>query len=1050
MTVLPTTVGRYELLEQLGSGGMAEVFKAKSQGVEGFEKTLVVKRIFAELGRSRSFADRFIREAKLAVRLSHANVVQVFDMGQSHDPDGAERYFLATEYVSGLDLGRVAERASQRGLALPPAMITWVGAEVAKGLEHAHRRRDAGGVSLGIVHADLSPRNILISWEGEVKVTDFGIAAALRGAGFTAPARAHLHMSPEQARGEELDARSDVYSLGVVLHQLCPPDVPLSLATAIERAMRPQRAERYASAAEFHDALLGVFYETGERFGAVQLAEWISALRDENAGSVTRPVDLDGVQLLPLGKEARVSGLVGRSAELRLLGKYLANAEQGNPEVCLLVAGAGMGKSALLEEMHRRIQRGGFDIGYFLASCPEDGLLRPYSAVSTMLRSLLGVEGAEDIAAEDVALRLRALGMQPDEIQVVLRQSGVMTEERAVAGFGEGGILEAALAKIFVRLSEDRVHAFAWDDAQWMDPASRTLMMRVLKKHPRKIRALVLLATQGDESEWGWVSQRMELGPLAPSAVTDLAERRNGAIGNDSQSQGALARLEGNPLHIDVFLALSAATGGVPPYEKPEELLDRALGLLTQPQRAILDAASVLGAPMTREVLDRMTTVSGVDADQALLALVEGGWLLSVGHGTVRFASSTLAALARRQLSPRAAVALHRAAAKAIVASSAGASVAQRSDRAARQHALGEQPEDAARLWSEAFALYEASGQYESAIAAGLHALEFPEAFTLKDELVDLLGQVSSLVARLRHPGRAIDAALKVVAAVGDAPGQTHAVRARAYAVRVAAALGHGDAARLLLEQARIIGGPQSTPLLEETALEAALGLGWPIESLDDLERRATGIEPRAALLIARALASAGRVAAAEDVLQRVDRSIRDDASLQILAAQVRLLAAFVDGDNARAVVEASLAVELAERSALRFEHAVSLHNLGDALSREGEAARAYAAFWDSLQLSAIAGYEQLADASRAHLAYLEGCRGSAVSLAQLEDQKRRCLDAGNASDAADITLLLGKLHAARGNPRAAVAELTVAKEAGLALGRAVLMREASRALARV
>src|SRR5215813_13267371 len=180
-----TTFGRYRLLERLGQGGMAEVFKAKSFGVEGFEKVLVIKRILPELARSQEFVEMFIHEAKLAVRLSHANVVQVFDLGiaPGASVDGGttpDAYYMAMEYVNGLDLATLLARCRRADMRVPIEMAVYVAAEVAKGLDHAHRRRDEQNQPLNIVHLDVSPQNVLLSLEGEVKVTDFGIAKARR------------------------------------------------------------------------------------------------------------------------------------------------------------------------------------------------------------------------------------------------------------------------------------------------------------------------------------------------------------------------------------------------------------------------------------------------------------------------------------------------------------------------------------------------------------------------------------------------------------------------------------------------------------------------------------------------------------------------------------------------------------------------------------------------------------------------------------------------------------------------------------------------------
>src|SRR5580700_6349334 len=177
------TFGRYRLLERLGQGGMAEVFKAKSFGVEGFEKVLVIKRILPELARSQEFVDMFVHEAKLAVRLSHANIVQVFDLGVAPRADvlGSKQpdtYYMAMEFVNGFDLATVLSQCRRQQITLPIDLCVFTAAEVAKGLDHAHRRKDDRMRPLGIVHRDVSPQNVLLSLEGEVKVTDFGIAKA--------------------------------------------------------------------------------------------------------------------------------------------------------------------------------------------------------------------------------------------------------------------------------------------------------------------------------------------------------------------------------------------------------------------------------------------------------------------------------------------------------------------------------------------------------------------------------------------------------------------------------------------------------------------------------------------------------------------------------------------------------------------------------------------------------------------------------------------------------------------------------------------------------
>ncbi|MCM2334432.1 MAG: protein kinase [Anaeromyxobacteraceae bacterium] len=210
--------GRYQLLAPLASGGMAEVWRARTTGAAGVEKEVALKLLRGEHQASSDFARMLVAEARLAARLSHANVVQVFELVEE-----GGRHAIAMELVHGHDLGRVVERCREAGvrLGLPRALHVCV--EVARALDYAHRA-SAGGRLLGVVHRDVSPANVLVSFEGEVKLADFGIARATGQAGLTDPGTVKgklAYMAPEQARGEPVDARADVFALGVICWELC-------------------------------------------------------------------------------------------------------------------------------------------------------------------------------------------------------------------------------------------------------------------------------------------------------------------------------------------------------------------------------------------------------------------------------------------------------------------------------------------------------------------------------------------------------------------------------------------------------------------------------------------------------------------------------------------------------------------------------------------------------------------------------------------------------------------------------------------------------------
>ncbi|RKI36496.1 serine/threonine protein kinase [Corallococcus sp. AB004] len=274
-----THVGKYVVRRKLAEGGMAEIFLCTARGPEGFEKEVVIKRVRAFLASDPDFVQMFIAEARLASRLNHANVVQIFDFDKHEDT-----YYLAMEYVRGCSLWELRKRSKEAMTPMPPVLVAHIGAEVARGLHYAHRLR-VNGELLNLVHRDVTPHNVLVSYDGAVKLTDFGIAKA--GNKLTNPGvlkGKFAYMSPEQARGESVDVRTDVFALGVVLWELLTggrlfqgdseiavlravqestivpparlnPDVPPDLDAVICRALERDLSKRFQTAGELERAL---------------------------------------------------------------------------------------------------------------------------------------------------------------------------------------------------------------------------------------------------------------------------------------------------------------------------------------------------------------------------------------------------------------------------------------------------------------------------------------------------------------------------------------------------------------------------------------------------------------------------------------------------------------------------------------------------------------------------------------------------------------------------------------------------------------------------
>src|SRR5262249_7383107 len=228
-------LSRYTILRKIADGGTAEIFLAKQHGVHGFEKMVVLKRIFPALYADPQFRHLLVDEAHVAMSLNHSNIVQVLDLGDSEG-----RYFLALELVDGWTLDKILRRAKAAGVPFPPALALYVTAEVCRALAYAHTKmRD--GKPLGIVHRDISPHNVLLSADGEVKLTDFGIAKAQNkkehSLGNIIKGKISF-MSPEQASGAELDARTDLSSVGTMLYVMITRRLPFDAPTDFETLMQ--------------------------------------------------------------------------------------------------------------------------------------------------------------------------------------------------------------------------------------------------------------------------------------------------------------------------------------------------------------------------------------------------------------------------------------------------------------------------------------------------------------------------------------------------------------------------------------------------------------------------------------------------------------------------------------------------------------------------------------------------------------------------------------------------------------------------------------------
>jgi serine/threonine protein kinase/Flp pilus assembly protein TadD len=303
----PKQFGKYQLLDKIAVGGMAELFRAKLTGAQGFEKLIAIKKILPNLSREENLVTAFIDEAKLAALLHHENIIQIYDFGSMDD-----QYFIAMEYLFGKDLRTITRTARKKDAALGLENIVYIVSRICAGLDYSHHLKDLQGKPLNIIHRDINPQNILVTYEGQVKIIDFGIAKA---ANHNTQTRENLikgklaYMSPEQANGMQIDHRSDIFSTGIILYELLAdrrmftgetmhvlslvrdaqydppeeviPDLPSKLKEILCRCLAKDPNERYQTAGEMQADIEEFMFELSMRPNARSFAGYIKDLFEE-------------------------------------------------------------------------------------------------------------------------------------------------------------------------------------------------------------------------------------------------------------------------------------------------------------------------------------------------------------------------------------------------------------------------------------------------------------------------------------------------------------------------------------------------------------------------------------------------------------------------------------------------------------------------------------------------------------------------------------------------------------------------------------------------
>jgi TonB family protein len=300
-----TPFGQYELIEPIATGGMAEVYRARMRGVEGFQKIVAIKRILPHLTDNHEFLTMFVDEAKLAAQLQHPNIIHIYDLGKIE-----RSYYIAMEYVDGRDLRSILRTLEEKQARLPLGLAMFITSCLAAGLDYAHHKRDLQGTAMALVHRDVSPQNVLISYDGDIKLCDFGIAKAASKASHTRSGALKgklQYMSPEQAWGKDIDSRSDIFSVGLVLYEMLTgrkgfagdselsileqvrsprlippreldPAIPPEVERVVMKALKENREDRYQTAGELASDLGNILHVIRPTPGAAELGAFLSEL----------------------------------------------------------------------------------------------------------------------------------------------------------------------------------------------------------------------------------------------------------------------------------------------------------------------------------------------------------------------------------------------------------------------------------------------------------------------------------------------------------------------------------------------------------------------------------------------------------------------------------------------------------------------------------------------------------------------------------------------------------------------------------------------------
>lgn len=535
--------GPYELTHQFThSGNLGDSFLATQRGVEGFEKILFIKQIYEAYSLNEEFASLFIERASDAVKLHHANIAQVLDLGRADS-----RYFLTTEFVAGMNLQTLIEVSKRLGKNVPDGIVVLIAVEALKALDYAHRRKDSQLRPLDFCHGGLAPSDLVLSWDGEVKVTDFAIKSSLKRVpkdSLRRPSSVFLYTAPEVVNGGEHTPHSDVFSLGAVLYEaiagvhpfgpesserVAPPLQELSstdarLASIVHQMLAAEPKSRCINSAALFEPFMRLNADHRIRANARTLSDWLAQLRKEADSLPPLPdpqpptVDIPSLENHPsdvgmIQDGTNASGLWSVSAyqqreflqlparvapagieqPISRLREAFVDCQRDGGRAIMIVGEPGAGKSFILRYALSLFAEAGAPS--HMAVLSEVSQSSPFAIPAAWLASAAGIVPVDntEVAANKIRVLATSLDLSNHEVESVLRICGIDDQTYVGPGAMQDGTY-AVLDKLMVKLSNLGPVLLTVDNLQFTERASYNFLHRLLERLPKR-KALLLMAS---------------------------------------------------------------------------------------------------------------------------------------------------------------------------------------------------------------------------------------------------------------------------------------------------------------------------------------------------------------------------------------------------------------------------------------------------------------------------------------------------------------------------------------------------------------------------